>query len=185
MRSTSLLENRIFHLFFFFFFFYVRARALLSIELSFNILLFVLNYTLKNISIFRAIYSSRPIAIFQITFKIKRSHRAGWIWLTIVLNYDRGTVTFSTFFHLDSAGLCFAKLCSFWTCLLHFRIFFFFNLFSFSLDTVKFFFFTINILYLRYSSKKKNRSLVSILKFWRAIEFAITYFLVGSFFELF
>lgn len=135
MRSTSLLENRIFHLCFFFF-----LCALLLIELSFNILLFVLNYTIKNISIFRAIYSSRPIAIFQITFKIKRSHWGGWIWLTIVLNYDRGTVTFSTFFHLDSAGLCFAKLCSFWICLLRFRIFFFFLSVSFSsLDTVKFF----------------------------------------------
>lgn len=127
---------------FFFFFLRVCMCVLLSIELSFNILLFVLNYTIKNISIFRAIYSTRPIAIFQITFKIKRSHRGGWIWLTIVLNYDRGTVTFSTFFHLDSAGLCFAKLCSFWTCLLHFRIFFY--LFSFSLYMWKFF--TINIL---------------------------------------
>lgn len=127
---------------FFFFFLRVCMCVLLSIELSFNILLFVLNYTVKNISIFRAIYSTRPIAIFQITFKIKRSHRGGWIWLTIVLNYDRGTVTFSTFFHLDSAGLCFAKLCSFWTCLLHFRIFFY--LFSFSLYMWKFF--TINIL---------------------------------------
>lgn len=126
----------------FFFFLRVCMCVLLSIELSFNILLFVLNYTVKNISIFRAIYSTRPIAIFQITFKIKRSHRGGWIWLTIVLNYDRGTVTFSTFFHLDSAGLCFAKLCSFWTCLLHFRIFFY--LFSFSLYMWKFF--TINIL---------------------------------------
>lgn len=126
----------------FFFFLRVCMCVLLSIELSFNILLFVLNYTIKNISIFRAIYSTRPIAIFQITFKIKRSHRGGWIWLTIVLNYDRGTVTFSTFFHLDSAGLCFAKLCSFWTCLLHFRIFFY--LFSFSLYMWKFF--TINIL---------------------------------------
>lgn len=125
-----------------FFFLCVCMSVLLSIELSFNILLFVLNYTVKNISIFRAIYSTRPIAIFQITFKIKRSHRGGWIWLTIVLNYDRGTVTFSTFFHLDSAGLCFAKLCSFWTCLLHFRIFFY--LFSFSLYMWKFF--TINIL---------------------------------------
>lgn len=125
-----------------FFFLRVYMCVLLSIELSFNILLFVLNYTIKNISIFRAIYSIRPIAIFQITFKIKRSHRGGWIWLTIVLNYDRGTVTFSTFFHLDSAGLCFAKLCSFWTCLLHFRIFFY--LFSFSLYMWKFF--TINIL---------------------------------------
>lgn len=125
-----------------FFFLRVCMCVLLSIELSFNILLFVLNYTVKNISIFRAIYSTRPIAIFQITFKIKRSHRGGWIWLTIVLNYDRGTVTFSTFFHLDSAGLCFAKLCSFWTCLLHFRIFFY--LFSFSLYMWKFF--TINIL---------------------------------------
>lgn len=121
----------------FFFFLRVCMCVLLSIELSFNILLFVLNYTVKNISIFRAIYSTRPIAIFQITFKIKRSHRGGWIWLTIVLNYDRGTVTFSTFFHLDSAGLCFAKLCSFWTCLLHFRIFFY--LFSFSLYMWKFF----------------------------------------------
>lgn len=128
--------------YFFFFFLRVCMCVLLSIELSFNILLFVLNYTIKNISIFRAIYSTRPIAIFQITFKIKRSHRGGWIWLTIVLNYDRGTVTFSTFFHLDSAGLCFAKLCSFWTCLLHFRIFFY--LFSFSLYMWKFF--TINIL---------------------------------------
>lgn len=127
---------------FFFFFLRVCMCVLLSIELSFNILLFVLNYTIKNISIFRAIYSTRLIAIFQITFKIKRSHRGGWIWLTIVLNYDRGTVTFSTFFHLDSAGLCFAKLCSFWTCLLHFRIFFY--LFSFSLYMWKFF--TINIL---------------------------------------
>lgn len=119
--------------------FFFFLCALLLIELSFNILLFVLNYTIKNISIFRAIYSSRPIAIFQITFKIKRSHWGGWIWLTIVLNYDRGTVTFSTFFHLDSAGLCFAKLCSFWICLLRFRIFFFLSV-SFSyLDTVKFF----------------------------------------------
>lgn len=156
MRSTSLLENRIFHLCFFFF-----LCALLLIELSFNILLFVLNYTIKNISIFRAIYSSRPIAIFQITFKIKRSHWGGWIWLTIVLNYDRGTVTFSTFFHLDSAGLCFAKLCSFWICLLRFRIFFFLSCFLF-LSRYCEIFFAINIIIFR-----KTRSLVSILK-WKS-----------------